>query len=328
MRESDAIRTEALGKTFPGGIEAVHDVTLSVRAGEVYGFLGPNGAGKTTTLSILSTLLRPTKGYAEVAGIDVTERPEAVRRRIGLVFQRSTADGGLTGRENLEIAAGLHGLSRAQARPQIDEALDRMELTQAANRMVSTYSGGMQRRLELAIGTVHRPEILFLDEPTLGLDPQARAGFWDYIRELRGDGTTIFLTTHYLDEADHLADRISIIDRGRLLTTGTASELKERLGGDTVALEVASAADLTEALAAVPGVRAVTKEDHTFRVMSSRGESMVPALVHAVTQAGIELRSVAIRKPSLEEVFLQMTGRAYREEGDPNGTRIGKGGDA
>lgn len=332
MRNSNAIRTEHLGKTFPGDVEALRDATLSVREGEVYGFLGPNGAGKTTMLSILTTLLRPTIGYAEVAGIDVKARPEAVRRHIGLVFQRSTADGRLTGRENLDIAAGLQGLSRFDSRSQIRAALERMNLTEAADRMVSTYSGGMQRRLELAIGTVHRPEVLFLDEPTLGLDPQARAGFWDYIRELRTDGTTIFLTTHYLEEADMLADRISIIDHGHVLTTGSSVELKERLGGDVVALAVASERDLTDVLRSLPGVLKVAHKDLTFQVSASRGESLIPLLVNAVTQAGVELRSVAIRKPSLEEVFLKMTGRAYREEGESSGfgnrAHPWKGGDA
>ena len=333
MTNHDAIRTETLGKTFPGEVEAVRDVTLSVHEGEVYGFLGPNGAGKTTTMSMLTTLLRPTRGRAEVAGIDVNERPEAVRRRIGLVFQRSTADGGLTGRENVEIAAGLHGLSRSEARPRIREVLEKMDLTDAADRRVSTYSGGMQRRLELAVGTVHRPEILFLDEPTLGLDPQGRAGFWEYIRELRGtDGTTIFVTTHYLDEADQLADRVSIVDHGRIVITGSPSELKDRLGGDVVALSIASDADLTPVLTEVPGVLSVASGNRTFRVKAARGEALVPLLVNAVTQTGVEMRSVSIHKPSLDEVFLEMTGRAYREEGDPNGHGNGRdsyrGGDA
>ncbi len=316
----EAIVTEALGKTFPGGVEAVRDVTLSVQEREIYGFLGPNGAGKTTTMSMLSTLLRPSRGRAEIAGIDVGARPEAVRRKIGLVFQRSTADETLTGRENLEIAAGLCGLSRSEARPRIREVLERMELTEAANRRVRTYSGGMKRRLEVAVGTIHSPEVLILDEPTLGLDPQGRTGFWEYIRGLRlKEGVTVFLTTHYLDEADALCDRLSIIDHGRVLATGSPGELKERLGGDIVALSTAVQTDLAPLLATIPGVLSMQAEDHVVRVKCTRGESMVPALVGACTRAGIELQSVAIRKPSLDEVFLEMTGRAYREEGEPNG---------
>ena len=320
----ETIVTEALGKTFPGGVEAVRDVTLSVRHAEIYGFLGPNGAGKTTTMSMLSTLLLPTKGRAEVAGIDVVEEPEAVRRRIGLVFQRSTADADLTGRENLEIAAGLCGLSRSEARPRIREVLDRMELTEAADRRVRTYSGGMQRRLEVAVGTIHGPEILFLDEPTLGLDPQGRAGFWDYICDLRThDGVTVFLTTHYLDEADQLCDRISILDHGTVLTTGSPATLKDDLGGDVIALSTSSGADVTPILADLPGVLGIQAEDHSVRIKCLRGESMVPALVNACGAAGIEIVSVAIRKPSLDEVFLARTGRSYREEGDSNGLKNG-----
>ena len=320
----EAILTEALGKTFPGGVEAVRDVTLSVNEREIYGFLGPNGAGKTTTMSMLSTLLLPSQGHAEVAGIDVVRRPEAVRRRIGLVFQRSTADGDLTGRENLEIAAGLNGLSRSEAQPRIREVLERMELAEAADRKVRTYSGGMQRRLELAVGTIHRPEILFLDEPTLGLDPQGRARFWDYIRDLRReDGVTVFLTTHYLEEADQLSDRISILDHGTVLTTGSPARLKEKLGGDVVVLSTSTEADVAPVVAGLPGVQGIEVEDHSVRIKCLRGESLVPTLVNACTAAGIGVTSVAIRRPSLDEVFLAMTGRAYREEGESNGHKTG-----
>ncbi len=316
----EAIVTEALGKTFSDGVEAVKDVTLSVKEREIYGFLGPNGAGKTTTMSMLSTLLLPSRGRAEIAGLDVVKKPAAVRRRIGLVFQRSTADGDLTGRENLEIAAGLNGMSRSDARPRIREVLERMELAEAADRKVRTYSGGMQRRLEVAVGTIHQPEILFLDEPTLGLDPQGRVGFWDYVRDLRrDDGVTVFLTTHYLDEADELCDRISILDRGTVLTTGSSSDLKDRLGGDVVALVVSAETDWASLLRDMPGIRGFHAEDHSVRIKCLRGESLVPALVNACSGTGVEVRSVAIHKPSLDEVFLNLTGRAYREEGEANG---------
>ena len=319
---SDTITTVELGKRFSGGLEAVRDVTLTVREAEIYGFLGPNGAGKTTTTSMLTTLLRPTHGRAEVSGIDVAARPEAVRRRIGLVFQRSTADADLTGRENLEIAAGLCGISRAQARPRIRDLLDRMDLTEVADRFVRTYSGGMQRRLEIAVGTIHEPEILFLDEPTLGLDPQGRAGFWRYIRELRAkDHVTIFLTTHYLDEADQLCDRLSVIDHGSLVASGTPLELKDRLGGDTI--EVTSAdgpVDLTDVLRTVPGATSVTRAGPVYRLKCHRGERLVAKVALAIQPTGAEVTSVVVRKPSLDEVFLEITGRAYREEGEPNGS--------
>ncbi len=319
---SDAIGTEALGKTYPGGVEAVADVTLSVRPGEIYGFLGPNGAGKTTTISMLTTLLRPTHGAAWVEGIDVTLRPEEVRRRIGLVFQRSTADETLTGRENLEVAAGLNGLSPRESRPRIREVLSRLDLTDAADRKASTYSGGMLRRLEIAAGIVHDPSILFLDEPTLGLDPQGRAGFWEYIRDLRGNhGVTIFLTTHYLEEADRLCDRLSILDHGKVLATGTPSALKETLARDAVVVRTSDPSrDLRPVLERLPGVLAVeaVPGDGATRVEVVRAESFVPVVVRACDAAGIEIASVATRKPSLDEVFLSMTGREYREESEGN----------
>jgi len=319
---TEAIVTEGLGKTFPGGVDAVGSVDLSVAQGEIYGFLGPNGAGKTTLISMLTTLLRPSRGRAEVEGIDVVRHPEQVRRRIGLVFQRSTADDTLTGRENLEILAGLHGLSPRAARPRIEEVLARLDLTGAAERRVGTYSGGMRRRLEIAAGIVHDPSLLFLDEPTLGLDPQGRAGFWAYVRELCAkEGTTIFLTTHYLDEADHLSDRISILDHGRVLRTGTPAALKEALGSDMVLVRPADrTVDLRPILRTIPGV--VLAEpggpDGGVRVRVTRAESFVPSIVRACDAARVELAAVSTVKPSLDEVFLAVTGREYREEAEPN----------
>ncbi len=317
---TDAIRTDALGKTYPTGTVAVKDVTLTVRPGEIFGFLGPNGAGKTTTISMLTTVLRPTSGRAEVDGIDVARYPGRVRRRIGLVFQRSTADEVLTGRENLEVAAGLYGLSPAEARPRIRELLDHLDLGDAADRRVRGYSGGMRRRLEIAAGIVHSPRILFLDEPTLGLDPQGRAEFWEFVRDLRRrQELTVFLTTHYLDEADRLADRISIIDHGQLLTTGTPGELKDRLGGDLLVVRPARAGDgIVRVLESIPGIANVDPPapDGAYRMHVARGESMVPSVVRACDAAGIELATVSARSPSLDDVFLTMTGREYRENAD------------
>ncbi|MCI4350725.1 MAG: ATP-binding cassette domain-containing protein [Thermoplasmata archaeon] len=319
---SDAVVVEQLEKTFPGGVRAVDGVSFAVREGEAFGFLGPNGAGKTTTVSLLTTLLRPTGGRALVDGIDVVADPGTVRRRIGLVFQESTAEDELTGRENLEISAALYGVSRSDAQKRIRDLLERMQLVEAAGRLVKTYSGGMRRRLELAAGILHRPKVLFLDEPTLGLDPQGRAGLWEYVREIRKEsGTTIFVTTHYLDEADQLCDRVAIIDHGKIVAAGTPAELKEKIGGDVVTLvPTDGTADLTPVLARVPGVLQVQKQDGGYRLKCLRGESVVPAAVEACFTAHIAVASVALKKPSLDEVFLEFTGRAFREDEGPSAT--------
>ncbi len=313
---SDAIVCENLVKVYGDVIRAVDGVSLNVPEGEAFGLLGPNGAGKTTMVSILTTLVRPTSGRAIVDGLDVAKHPEEVRRRIGLAFQVSTADGELTGRENLEVAAGLQGIRAPEARRRIRELLDQMQLAPAADRLVKGYSGGMRRRLELAVGVVHSPKILFLDEPTLGLDPQGRAGFWDYIRHLRKDtGVTLFLTTHYLEEADQLCERLAIVDHGKIVATGRPDELKQRTGGDTVVVKPSKGEDLTPILSAVPGALAVQVIAGAYRVKCDRGEAMVPLIVTACDRAGVEIVSVEIRKPSLDEVFLELTGREYREEG-------------
>jgi ABC-2 type transport system ATP-binding protein len=308
------------------GTVAVDNVSFEVRRGEIFGFLGPNGAGKTTTISILTTLLTPTSGRAQIEGIDVLSRPHDVRRKLGLVFQRSTADEELTGRENLFIEAGLYGLSHEMVKDHITDLLTQMELAGAADRFVKTYSGGMRRRLELAVGMVHKPRLVFLDEPTLGLDPQGRAGFWRYIRWLReSKGLTVFMTTHYLDEADQLCDRIAVIDHGKIIALGTPKELKDSVGGDTLELSVAPGApDPTSIVTAMPGVRSVARRGDTYRVKCSNGESLVPKTVIAAAQAGIDVVGVTVTKPTLDEVFLQLTGHAYREEGEvptaPEGT--------
>ena len=258
MSSTLAIQTEHLSKSYNGTVRALDGISFEVRHGEAFGFLGPNGAGKTTAVSILTTLLRPTGGRALVDGLDVVERAKEVRRHVGLAFQVSTADGELTGRENLEIAAGMQGVSASEARPRIRELLEQMHLAPYADRLVKGYSGGMRRRLELAVGVVHAPRILFLDEPTLGLDPQGRAGFWDYIRQLRQEtGLTLFLTTHYLEEADQLCERIAIVDHGKIIATGTPGELKSRTGGDVVVVQPTKGEDLTIILTPLPGALAV-----------------------------------------------------------------------
>ena len=317
------IRAEDLRVVYPGAragegdTVAVDGVSFSVRRGEIFGFLGPNGAGKTTTISALTTLIGLTGGRAIVEGLDAERQAPEVRRRIGLVFQTSTADAQLTGRENLVLEAGLYGHRPSEVAGPIDELLGQVELAAVADRLVSTYSGGMRRRLELAAGLVHGPKTIFLDEPTLGLDPQGRAGFWRYIRQLRdAQGITVFLTTHYLDEADQLCDRIAIIDHGKIIATGTPAELKDGMGGDTVVVATAPGApDLAPAVQGIPGISAVTHDDHAYRIRCARGESLVSKIVLAAQSAGIEVTGLTVVKPSLDEVFLHLTGRAYREEG-------------
>jgi ABC-2 type transport system ATP-binding protein len=300
------------------GTVAVDGVSFQVHRGEIFGFLGPNGAGKTTTISILTTLIAPTAGNAHIEGIDVLARPLEVRRKLGLVFQKSTADEELTGRENMLIEAGLYGLSGPAVNQRVTDLLAQMELAGSGDKFVKTYSGGMRRRLELAVGMVHNPRLVFLDEPTLGLDPQGRAGFWRYIRSLRDhQGLTVFMTTHYLDEADQLCDRIAVIDHGKIIALGTPKELKDSVGGDTLELSVASGApDPTALLSAMPGVKGVTRTDDTYRVKCSNGESLVPKTVMAMEKAGIDVLGVTVIKPTLDEVFLGLTGHEYREEGE------------
>jgi ABC-2 type transport system ATP-binding protein len=322
MTDEIAIAAEGLVKVFNGTIRAVDGVSFEVRRGEVFGFLGPNGAGKTTTVSILSAGLRPTEGRALVDGLDIARHPLEVKRRIGIIFQESTADGDLTGRENLEVAAGTYGLARAEGQRRSEELLERMQLTDAAERYAKTYSGGMRRRLELAVGLVHRPRILFLDEPTLGLDPQGRAGFWGFIDRLRREtGLTVFVTTHYLDEADTMCDRIAIIDHGKIVARGTPNELKDRLGGDVVTLKAAAGgADLRGVLTSLAGVVSVQAQDGAYRVKTRSGETFVPLAVEACWRAGVPLTGVTVKRPSLDEVFLEFTGREFREEEGPTAT--------
>ena len=318
------------GKPGGKGTVAVDGVSFQVHRGEIFGFLGPNGAGKTTTISILTTLLEPTSGRAHIEGIDVLARPHDVRRKLGLVFQKSTADEELTGRENMLIEAGLYGLGSAEIGGHVSDLLAQMDLAASADRFVKTYSGGMRRRLELAVGMVHRPKLLFLDEPTLGLDPQGRAGFWRYIRHLReAKGLTVFMTTHYLDEADQLCDRIAVIDHGKIIALGTPKELKDSVGGDTVELTVPSGtADPTALLERLPGVSAVTRRGDTYRVKCTKGESLVPKLVMTAAEAHIDIVGVIVIKPTLDEVFLHLTGHAYREEGEATASAEASGAEA
>ena len=316
------IVAQSLSKTYNGKVKAVQDVSFEVKPGEAFGFLGPNGAGKTTTVSMLSAGLRPTAGRAIIDGLEVSQDPEKIKRRIGVIFQESTADGDLTGRENLEVASGCYGIPTSEGKSRARELIDLMQLQEAADRPSKTYSGGMRRRLELAVGLVHRPKILFLDEPTLGLDPQGRAGFWSFIQKLRREtGLTVFVTTHYLDEADTMCERIAIIDYGKIVATGTPNDLKDRLGGDVVNLRTAPGApDVSEVVRKLTGVVDLQRQDGTYRVKVQSGERFVPIAVEACSKAGAGVVGVTVKRPSLDEVFLEFTGREFREEEGPSAT--------
>lgn len=320
---TDPILAENLVKVYGGKVRAVDGVSFDVREGEMFGFIGPNGAGKTTTVQMLTGNLRLTSGHATVAGLDVAKEPLAVKERIGLVFQESTADPDLTGRENLELAAALFRVPLRTTNSTVTSLLERMQIGDASDRLVKTYSGGMRRRLELAVGIIHSPRLLFLDEPTLGLDPQGRAGFWKYVLELRKDhGVTVFVTTHYLEEADSFCDRIAIIDLGKIVAAGTPSELKDRLGGDIVTVRplAPQGPAFESVLKALPGVSSVSVMEGAYRVKAPRGEELIPTLVEASTRSGVGLAGVSLKRPSLDEVFLEFTGREYREEEGPTAT--------
>ncbi len=310
--------TRELRRTFrsrKGDVEAVRGVDLAVGAGEIFGFLGPNGAGKTTTLRMLATLLTPTSGEATVAGADLRREPQRVRERIGYVPQGGSTDPAETGRGELVLQGRLYGMDKGTAQKRAQEVLEALDLVGAADRKTGTYSGGMRRRLDVGLGIVHRPQVLFLDEPTTGLDPQARARMWDEIRQLRGRGTTVFLTTHYLEEADALADRLAIIDRGRIVADGTADELKRQVAGDVVTLGVNGATErVLEAVRRQSFVREATGEDGVVRLYVDRGETAVPLLLRILDGAGLEAASIALHRPSLDDVFLRQTGRSLRDE--------------
>lgn len=299
-------------------VEAVRGLTLSVNRGEIFGFLGPNGAGKSTTLRMLATLLPPTSGTAIVAGHDLLKHPGEVRKRIGYVSQAGGADDSLTARENLILQGRLYGMNRSEAELRAAQMIGSLELTEAADRQVKTYSGGQRRRLDLALGIAHRPGLLFLDEPTTALDPQSRARLWDEVRRLRADGTTVFLTTHYLDEADALCDRLAIMDHGQIVAQGTPDALKRQIAGDVLTVGVAeSNGALTKArdlLAAQPFVRqAQSGDDAVLRLVVEEGEAALPDVLRLLDGVGVGIRTVAMTRPSLDEVFLNATGRSLRD---------------
>jgi len=281
----------------------------------VFALLGPNGAGKSTTVRILTTLSRPDAGSARVAGHDVLADPDAVRHSIGLVSQKPSSDLMATGRENIELAARVQGLPRADARARARELLDRFDLTDAADRLVKTWSGGMSRKLDVAIGLMHRPAVLFLDEPTTGLDPEARAEMWHEIESLaRDEQTTVVLTTHYLEEADRLADRLAIVDRGRVVVEGTPDALKGELRGDTVSVDVEqvdAAPVVAQRISVIEGLSDITLEGRTVRARAERGAHAVPLVLASLEQAGIPVLSATVSRPSLDDVYLRHAGRSF-----------------
>jgi ABC-2 type transport system ATP-binding protein len=321
-----AIEARQLVKTYAvrgekHGIRALDGLDISVPRGMIYGLLGPNGAGKSTTVKILTSLARPDSGEARVEGVDVLARPGQVRHMIGVVAQRSGADPTATGRENLILQGRLYGLRGATVRARADELLAHFGLTEAAGRLVRTYSGGMQRRLDVALGLMHRPAVLFLDEPTTGLDPESRTAMWQEIARLAGgEGMTVLLTTHYLEEADRLASRLAIVDRGRVVTTGTPDELKGELRGDAVQVELpadADAARVRRVLEALPAVRDVVIAGRDVSARSDDGAAAVPVVLAELQRAGVNAASVAVARPSLDDVYLRHTGRRYSESESP-----------
>jgi ABC-2 type transport system ATP-binding protein len=315
---SIAINVSNLSKTFKPQIKAVDNMSFQVYEGEIFGFLGPNGAGKTTTISMLTTLLTPTSGTAQVAGHDITTAAPTVRKSIGVVQQDNTTDKHMTGYENLIFTARLQGVPLQLAKKRVVDLLELVELTEDAHRKVETYSGGMRRRLEVACGLVNRPRVLFLDEPTLGLDVQTRSAIWKYVKNLREESQmTLFLTTHYMEEADSLCDRIAIIDHGHIIAYGSPTELKSRLGGDIIELGVkGEEKDLSELIRKLPMVKQVNKEDSIYRIKAENGEEAALTIIDAVRSRGYYVTRILVNKPSLSEVYLELTGEAFRE-GEP-----------
>jgi len=315
-----AIEAHGLRRTFKGDIEAVRGIDLNVTAGQVFGFLGPNGAGKTTTVRMLCTLLPPTSGTARVAGVDVVADPAAVRRRIGVALQEIGLDPVQTGRELLELQCWLYGITGPAARARADELLELVGLVDAAERRTKTYSGGMKRRLDLASALVHSPAVLFLDEPTTGLDPASRLTIWEEVRRINSEGTTVFLTTQYLEEADRLCDRLAIIDGGGIVADGTPEELKSRMGHDVVSvgLDGAQATAIRTAIGELPGLDRVVVERDALALYVKDGPALLAEVVRRLDRDGIRVGAISVARPSLDDVFLQATGR--RLEGDAEGT--------
>jgi ABC-2 type transport system ATP-binding protein len=309
-----AIEAEGLAKQYPGGVTALDGLSFIVPEGTVFGLLGPNGAGKSTAVKILTTLARADAGTASVAGFDVLSEPARVREAIGVVSQTGGLDREATGRENLRLQGRLFGMGGGELERRTDELLEQFGLTSAGNRLVREYSGGMCRRLDVALALVHQPQVLFLDEPTTGLDPEVRAEMWEEIERLTGAGLTVLLTTHYLEEADRLAAELAIVDRGRIVAEGTPDALKRELRGDAIQVELGAGgehAGVSEALSAVADVGQVLLDDRTLHARAEDGAASVPAVLAALEAAGVTVASVTVSRPSLDDVYLRFTGRSF-----------------
>jgi ABC-2 type transport system ATP-binding protein len=317
----DVIVVEGLTKVFNKTLTAVDHINFSVKRGEIFGFLGPNGAGKTTTIKMLITVARPTSGKAQILGGDIAKQSMDVRAAIGVVPQEYTADEDLTARENIMLCADLYGIPRQVSKKRAAELLELVELTAFKDKRVQTFSGGMRRRLELACGLINRPKVLFLDEPTLGLDVQTRAATWNYVKMLKKEfGMTLFLTTHYLEEADALCDRVAIIDHGKIVVIGTPAELKDSLGGDIITLAIQKDEDITGLIQKVEHVKEVKRENGGYTTKSSNGELTAPLIIEALRKNGHIVTKLSLTKPTLNEVYMQYTGRSMRDAEESPGS--------
>jgi ABC-2 type transport system ATP-binding protein len=325
MSTTAIIETKELRKTFPAKkrgkdkeklVEAVKGISFDVKRGEIFGLLGPNGAGKTTTMRMLCTLLTPTSGKAAIAGQDLIKDQEKIRAKIGYVSQAGGMERETSGRENMLLQARLYGMNKKQAEGRVSELISLFNLGAFADRKTQTYSGGQRRIFDLAAGIVHRPELLFLDEPSTGLDPQNRAHVWEQVKKLHASGTTIFLTTHYLEEADALCDRIAIVDRGEIAALGTPEELKRQIAGDILSLGFESEAAAKAALAALTGNAAINEakaKDAELQLYVDRGDENLPVVMRALHDKGINIKTIRLSRPSLDDVFLKLTGRSLQE---------------
>jgi ABC-2 type transport system ATP-binding protein len=314
MIETKDLRKSFRGRGKTGTVEAVRGVDLVVEEGEIFGFLGPNGAGKTTFLRMLATLLTPDAGLATVAGVDLLKNPGEVRRRIGYVAQGGSTWDEVTAREELVLHARMYGIGKTDAESRAARALDAFQLTEYADRRCKTYSGGQRRRVDIALGIIHQPAVVFLDEPTTGLDPQSRAHMWDEVRRLRSEGMTIFITTHYLEEADALCDRVAIIDHGLIVADGTPNELKQEISGDVVTVGLNGALpSAVELLDTQPYVRKLETKEDNLRLYVDEGATAIPQILRTLDGADIALASIELHRPSLDDVFLAKTGRSLRE---------------
>lgn len=314
------IEVNRLSKIYPGGVEAVRGINFDVEEGEIFGFLGPNGAGKTTTMMMLTTLIKPTSGFARVCGYDIVKSPNLVRLHIGYVSQDLAVDDSLTGWENLYLQGRFYHIPKDMMERRIKELLELVHLVDRADEKVENYSGGMRKRLDIAMGLIHRPKVLFLDEPTLGLDVQTRQEIWSYIARIRKEsGMTIFLTTHYMEEADNICDRIAIIDHGEIKAVDTPKNLKENLGGDLITLSIKhnsiDVIDLFfESIRNIEYVKDIKKSDGRYTIVSSKGERLIPLVFNIAKEKAIEITSITLKQPTLDDVYIAYTGRELRDE--------------